>query len=175
MSDLINDDNNKIYIITSRLQDTHFGMVATWITLASLRKDELRFTFSLSKFNNSAKAILETGEFIIHEIDESDFNVAYVFGLNHSLEIDKFQGLEMQTHSSGIRVLKNSISYAYVEVVKEMETEDRIVLYCRSEEIIKNKANSISLIQSRLFKLLNNEQRKSLENKYISDCKRDEI
>lgn len=172
---IISDDNSTIYIITSRLQDKHYGMIATWITMASLRQDELRFTLTLSKFNNSAKAIMETGEFIIHQISEKDFNIAYTFGFYHSDNYDKFSAIQYSDHRSGIRVLKDSQDFAYAEILNHFESEDRYILYCTCKNYSPSKKTSPALIQSRLFNLLNEDQRLNLEKKYQADCVRDEI
>lgn len=172
---IISDDNSKIYIITSRLQDKHYGMVATWLTNASLRKDELRFTLALSKFNNSAQAILQTGEFIVHQISEKDFNLAYIFGFYHSDDHNKFSSTEYFDHRSGIRVLKNAQDHAYAEVINHIKTEDRHILYCTCKNYSAIQKTEPPLVQSRLFSLLNEEQRLNLEKKYQADCVRDEI
>lgn len=168
----IDESNNIVYLITSELAGNHYGMVATWVASASLRTDETRFTLPLSRYNNSANAIMSSGKFIIHTLPKSEFNLAFKFGGFHSNEIDKFQGENYLIDSSGIRVLKDAASYGVVEVINKIDADDRHILYCRmrSHEVLKDVE---TLKQCDLFQQLNPEQRGVLSSKYLSDSKRD--
>jgi flavin reductase (DIM6/NTAB) family NADH-FMN oxidoreductase RutF len=168
----IDENNNIVYVLTSELNGIHYGMVATWVASASLRTDETRFTLPLSKHNHSAKAIMSSGKFIIHTIPKSDYNLAFKFGGFHSTEVDKFQGENFVVDPSGIRILKNSASYGFAEVIGQIDADDRHILYCKmkSYEVLKDVE---ILKQSDLFHQLNPEQRDILSSKYLADSKRD--
>jgi flavin reductase (DIM6/NTAB) family NADH-FMN oxidoreductase RutF len=149
-------------------------MIATWVTLASLRKSELRFTLALSKFNHSANAILKSGEFIIHTLFQSDCELAYKFGAFHSNDVNKFHGFDFNKHKSGIKLLSTAKAHGFCQVLKMIETEDRFVLYCNSSEFNEPKDFKQSLTQSYFFQNITPEQSKILSSKYLADSRRDE-
>jgi len=173
MEKFINEDDSTIYVITSELDDKHYGMVATWICPASLRTDELRFTLALSKFNHSKKPILTTRKFIIHKLPLNQFMTAYRMGLHHSEEVDKFIDESYSTHESGVRVLKNASSYGLGSVLSFLETEDRYILYCSAGNILFNQKSIQELTQKDLFSQLTESDRLLLGKKYLNDCERD--
>ncbi len=173
MTPFFNEKDLTVFILTSELGGKHYGMVATWICPASLRTDELRFTLPLSKFNDSAKAILSTKKFILHKLSKSDFNLAFKMGSSHSNDVDKFQGEDFDIHSSGLRILKSSISHGVAEVLGSIEVEDRHILYCSLKEIKNKPTSELALSQADLFSQLTEEKRSILGAKYISDSKRD--
>lgn len=172
MNPFINEDYNDVYIITSELDGHHLGMVVTWISIASLRNDELRFILSLSKYNETTQAIILRRNFIIHKIPKSSYKVAYRFGSSHSSERDKFEGEDYDVHKSGIRILSLACSYGYAEILEQMETEDRFIVYCKIREVIDLK-NDDSLKQKDLFSLISAEEKQILSNKYSRDSLRD--
>jgi flavin reductase (DIM6/NTAB) family NADH-FMN oxidoreductase RutF len=148
-------------------------MIATWIMPASLRKDELRFSFALSKFNDSANAILNTGNFILHELPKSSYKLASKFGGHHSLTSNKFDGVPFTIHHSGIRLLEDVQAYAFSQVISKLETNDRYLLYCKSDEF-KIFGDKDSLTQESLFEQIDFPDKQVLSSKYISDTLRDQ-
>jgi flavin reductase (DIM6/NTAB) family NADH-FMN oxidoreductase RutF len=172
VNSLINENNFPLYIISTRSEEKKFAMVATWVMVASLRQDELRFTLALSKYNDSARAILKTRSFNIHTISESEIEIAYIIGSDHSSLVDKFTNIPWGISSNGIPYLRNANAYSEAEVISEMETEDRYIIYCRCKNF-KIFNTLPELTQSRFLSLLSNEKRNALSEKYQSDCKRD--
>ena len=173
MKNFIEENNLAVHVLTSELEGKHYAMVATWICPASLRTDELRFTLPLSKYNDSAKAIIGSKNFILHKLTKKSFETAFKMGSSHSSEVDKFHGEEFQIHASGARVLKSALASGYAKVITHMETEDRYILYCSLSEIKSNIDNESPLTQGDLFAQLREEDRKTLGAKYLSDCNRD--
>lgn len=168
----IDEGNNIIYLMTSELDGNHFGMVATWIENASLRIDEVRFTFALSKFNSSTHAILKSKKFIIHTLPKHEFNLAFKFGAFHSADTDKFLDEDFFIHPSGIRVLKKASGYGLTDVVSELETEDRHILYCSMQSFeVLNEGECLK--HRDFFEQLTIKQKEILSLKYKSDSERD--
>jgi flavin reductase (DIM6/NTAB) family NADH-FMN oxidoreductase RutF len=173
MTPFFNENDFTVFVITSELDGKHFGMVATWICPASLRTDELRFTLPLSKYNDSAKAILGSRKFLLHKLPKSQFMTAFNMGSRHSTQVDKFQSEEFEIHESGARALKSSMSFGVAEVISLIEAEDRFILYCSLKNIKETNTKEPSLSQLDLFSQLNEEQRKVLGEKYLFDSQRD--
>jgi len=172
MSDFFDENDNTIYLLTSKLGEHHCGMIATWVCMASLRTDEIRFTLSLSKFNDSCESIMKTGKFLIHKIPKSEYRTAYRFGSNHSKKIDKFLEDDFEIHSSGLKLFKRATNFGYAEMINTMDTEDRFILYCRLIQICNIK-NQDTLKQKDLFELVTEEERSNLSSKYQNDSQRD--
>ena len=77
MKNFIEESNLGVHILTSEFEGKHYAMLATWICPASLRIDELRFTLPLSKYNESAKAIIGSKKFILHKLRKSSFKTDF--------------------------------------------------------------------------------------------------
>ena len=173
MKQLINDDLQSVYVLTSELEGNHYGMVATWICPASLRSDELRFTIPISKFNDSLKPIIHHKKFMLHLLGVSDFKLAFKMGAGHSSSLNKFEDINYTEHPSGLRILDTAISYGLTEVISWLETEDRFILYCKIREVIERRLDTSPLYQQDFFKQLNDAERKILKTKFMEDSRRD--
>ncbi|MBL7665682.1 MAG: hypothetical protein JNM93_11165 [Bacteriovoracaceae bacterium] len=169
MNNLITDSSNKLYIITSYFEGKHYGMIASWICLASLMTEQVRFILCLSKFNHSAKAILITKKFILQAIRESDYEMAYIFGAKHSEEFDKFENINIRLHESGIKICNRDAKFMNVNVEQIMDTKDRYILYCVGSESGEDNEKFPPLTQEKFLNFLNEEQATVIKMKFSKD------
>jgi flavin reductase (DIM6/NTAB) family NADH-FMN oxidoreductase RutF len=169
----INESHNTVFVMTALSHGHHYAMVATWLAPASLRTDEVRFTFALSRHNRSADAILETKRFIIHKLPETEYLTAFSMGHEHSNEVDKFRQTPFTTGAEGIRILAGASAFGLAHVLGELPTEDRVILYCAVREFVVKDPESRELTQEQLFHRLSQEQRDILTARYLADGRRD--
>jgi len=172
MDNFLSVKNLVVYILTSAHEGKHYGMAATWVTPASLRLDEVRFTVALSKFNDSTAAIRATKKFLLQILPNNEARTAFRMGVLHSNEGGKFEDEAFTETDSGHRRLNHAIASNEAQVISELETEDRFILYCRMSPI-KNTSNLEPLTHQCLFNQLSDSELAQLDQKFKQNSAQD--
>lgn len=173
MEQLINQELLPLYAITSVKSGKHYAMIAAWVAPASLRTNEIRFTLTLSKDNHSTATIMTAKQFLIQPLPESAFKMAFKFGLYHSERFDKFKNEEFMAHESGLRILKIAKAYGLAKIISHLENEDRIILNCAVDKMIKNSQDQTTLNKQNLFSQITESERTLLQQKFKNDSERE--
>lgn len=171
MSQLINELNISVYLVTVNDGDKAAGFVATWISKASLNDKNHKIVLVISKFNASTKFLLKSKHFVINQLSENQMEEFYLFGTSHSDQLDKFQGFTNTTIPQG-RILSGVAGHATGEIVSHLETPDRIILYCSLSEEVTGLGTPM-ILKEALAKL-SPERKIKLERKMQHDSMRDE-
>lgn len=170
---IFDDSNRQIFAITCAYKGKKYGMVMTWLIRASLAAKRDRGVLVLSKYNDTAKALLKKKRFTVSLLNETQSDECYVLGSRHSNDYDKFQDIRHTSVANYGPIISGCISYAHCRVLKKFETPDRYIVYVEVDKEVVLNPQKKSLIQKIAFKKLNREQRKILDKKYVTDSKRD--
>ncbi len=168
---LVNDLHHKVYVATCESEGRKYGFVLTWVTPASLTRKDPKVILVVSRFNDSARALLRERRCCLHLLAESQLREFFIFGSRHSLREDKFKEFEWRPGSSG-PVLGGCAGHGQVAIEEVFETPDRYVLYGTVAQ--ESHGGEAPLILGPALERLGPLERKALEEKMAQDSLRDE-
>jgi flavin reductase (DIM6/NTAB) family NADH-FMN oxidoreductase RutF len=171
---LLDDKLSPFYLITANDGIADQGLMASWVMKASLRNDEIRFTMTLSKFNDTTQSVLKSKRFIIHLITTNDIDLAYTFSTAHSSATGKFKKTAFVRHNCGILYWGQCVEYALANTESYLETPDRYIFYCRTIEQQRLSNNENILTVKSFFENLSSERSKFISEKFKNDSSRDQ-
>jgi guanine deaminase len=115
-----------VWLVTSRLGDERAGMIATWVSQASLSARRPRALAVLSIEARTRRALDRSGRFALQLLDRSQRPLVERFAL--PFEGDRWQGLEVRTTGSGLPLVSGGCGYVECVVSDQLETGDRVVV-----------------------------------------------
>jgi len=119
--------DREIWVITARDGQRQSGLVATFVSIASLVPTLPRVTIGIAKHHFTHELIQATNAFCMHMIDESHIDWVWHFGLPSGREVDKFRDLETHVGISGSPILAGALAWLDCRVEATMDTGDRTV------------------------------------------------
>jgi flavin reductase (DIM6/NTAB) family NADH-FMN oxidoreductase RutF len=127
-SSIFNLTNPEIYVITAAHEGQRSGQVTTWVTVGALVPDHLRVVTVISPRNFTFVLIQKSRRFAINLLAEGQQDWLPLFGLQSSREIDKFDGILIQTTANGIPILPQTCGWAECQIVQAVDLGDRHVI-----------------------------------------------
>ena len=128
MSDLFALTNPVVWLVTSRNKDERAGMIATWVSQATLSSIRPRVLVILSTESRTQRVIAETGRFALQLLDPTQQSLAERFALPWPGPGDRWEGLTHRTTASGLPLVQGGCGYLDCRVSDQMETGDRVVI-----------------------------------------------
>lgn len=171
MSQLINDLDQPVYVLTSSFNGQNAGCVITWLTKASLNEKIPKIVFVMSKFNDTCQVLIKSRSFTLNLLASDQSEHFYHFGLEHSFTKDKFASVEHRRHAAGL-ILAHTAGFAEGRIESLTETPDRII--CYASLIHQEPSQRPGLKLRSALEQINPEQRQKLKNKMAADTLRDE-
>ena len=104
-SEVFNKLDREIWLITARAGDRQSGLIATYVSKASLVPTLPRLTIGLAKHHFTHELIQESNAFCMHLIDEQHIDWVWHFGTSSGRDSDKLRGLETYTSVTGSPIL----------------------------------------------------------------------
>lgn len=128
-----------LYIITSRKGDRLNGQVAN--TVFQISSDPVTIAVSINKNNLTNEFIKESKLFTVSVLDQdAPLSLIGHFGFKSGREVDKFEGVNYKTGSTGLPYLtENIIAYLEAEVIREVDavTHDIFIGKVIGAEVLK--------------------------------------
>jgi flavin reductase (DIM6/NTAB) family NADH-FMN oxidoreductase RutF len=124
---VFNSLDREIWLITARAGDRQSGLIATYVSRASLVPTLPRVTIGLAKHHFTHELIQESNAFCMHLIDEDHIDWAWHFGIPSGREIDKLSGLKTTASATGSPILADALAWLDCRVESQMDTGDRTV------------------------------------------------
>jgi flavin reductase (DIM6/NTAB) family NADH-FMN oxidoreductase RutF len=119
--------DREIWLITARAGDRQSGLIATYVSRASLVPTLPRITIGLAKHHFTHELIQESNAFCMHLIDEDHIDWVWHFGIPSGREIDKLRGLATSISVTGSPILAGALAWLDCRVEAQMDTGDRTV------------------------------------------------
>ncbi len=143
--------DREVWLVTSRHGDERGGLIATFVTPASIVPDSPRVLVALAKQHHTWGVVEASGLFTLHLLCEGNLDLVWRFGLRSSREGDKFAGIETAS-PSGCPLLPGTIGWLDCKVEAKQDIGDRTVY---TAEVTRGEVTHFAppLTTSRLMEL----------------------
>jgi flavin reductase (DIM6/NTAB) family NADH-FMN oxidoreductase RutF len=119
--------DREAWIVTAAHAGRRGGLVATFVSPASIVPDIPRIIAGIAKTHETWKLIEESGAFAAHLVDATQTDLVWRFGLTSSRDVDKFAGLEVGSAATGSPILRDALAWLDCRVETRMDTGDRTI------------------------------------------------
>ena len=162
----------EVWIVTAADGSRRGGLVATFVTRASIVPEMPRMLVGLSVCHFTRDLVEGSGAFALHLLDESQLDWVWRFGLRSGREADKFAGLTVVAGATGSPLLAEAAAVLECRVEDCFDTGDRSVYLAA---VVDGRAHEelSPLRMSRLMALAPLEYRQQLKSQLTRDCTRD--
>jgi flavin reductase (DIM6/NTAB) family NADH-FMN oxidoreductase RutF len=153
--------DREVWIVTSADVKRRGGLVATWVSSASIDADRPALVIGVAPNHFTCELIDASKEFAAHLIGESQIELAWAFGIGSGRDRDKFLGLEASTAITGSPVLSDCLAWLDCKVISRLDTGDRV--YFWGEVVASaNVREGAPLREQGLFKAASDQQLRQL-------------
>jgi len=126
-NDIFHQLDRELWLITARAGERSSGLIATYVSKASLVPTLPRVLIGLAKHHFTHELIEASGAFCMHLIDEEHIDWVWRFGIASGRGVNKFHGLEISTAFSGSPIVSGALSWTDCCVEARLNTGDRTV------------------------------------------------
>ena len=119
--------DRELWLVTAQAGGRRSGLIATFVSPASIVADMPRFVVGLNKQHCTWELVEASGAFGLHLLGPQHLELVWRFGLVSGHDGDKFAGLESHTASTGSPLLSDVIGWLDCRVEGRMDTGDRTV------------------------------------------------
>lgn len=161
-----------LWLVTAHHQDRDNGMIATWVTPASLAPERTRVVAAISKASFTLELIERSGRFAVQLLGRGEYGIIASFGLHSGRDIHKFAGIEPLRTARGLPLIEGTCGFAECTLIGRLDTGDRVVC---AGEIVEQRVypDRRPLLQSEAFARLAPELREELRLSLERDAERD--
>jgi flavin reductase (DIM6/NTAB) family NADH-FMN oxidoreductase RutF len=170
--DIFDKLDRELWLITARAGTRRSGLIATYVSRASLVPSLPRVTVGLAKHHFTHELIQASGRFCMHLISENQIDWVWRFGLQSGRDFDKLQGVETHDAASGSPILTQALAWLDCRVETQLDTGDRTTFLA---EILEAKLvhDAKPLTMKRLIELSPPEKLRELSRALEHDIKLD--
>lgn len=162
----------EIWIVTSAHAGRRGGLVATFVTPASIVRDLPRVVAGIAKTHETGTLIADSGAFALHLVDETQVDLVWRFGLQSSRNADKFANLPVAAAATGSPILRDSLAWLDCRVEREIDIGDRVIYLAEVvAAAILRQERPLNL--QRLLKIAPPEQLELLRTQMDADAAKD--
>jgi flavin reductase (DIM6/NTAB) family NADH-FMN oxidoreductase RutF len=119
--------DRELWLITAGAGERCSGLIATYVSKASLVPSLPRVTIALAKHHFTHELIEASNAFCMHLVGEDQLDWVWRFAIPSGREADKFRGLATATGISGSPILAGAPAWLDCRVEARMDTGDRTV------------------------------------------------
>jgi len=116
-----------LWAITSKDENSRGGLIATFVTNASIVKQCPRFLIGIARQHHTCSLIEKSKSCALHLIGKEQMNWVWELGTRTGSQIDKLANFEQTQWTTGAPILSQSIAAFDCEVEAQWETGDRTV------------------------------------------------
>lgn len=124
---IIDARDEDLYLVTAHAEGIDGGMIATWITQASMSTKYPRIAAVLSPRNRTTELIEQGGRFVVQQLAEEQLELVPRFGLYSGRDTQKFEGLELSRAPSNSPIVAGSRGWIDCQVAAKIDAGDRFV------------------------------------------------
>ena len=153
--------DRELWLITAAAGDRRGGLIATFVSHASLVPELPRILVAVAKQHHTWQLIEASGAFAAHLLSEQNLELAWRFGLGSGRDLDKFAGLANETAASGSPIVGGTLGWLDCRVEARLDTGDRTV-YVAEVLAAKRLLDSPPLTAKRMLALAPPEKRRQM-------------
>ena len=119
--------DRELWLITAEAGDRRGGLIATFVSHASLVPELPRILIAVAKQHHTWRLIEASGAFAAHLLAEKNLDLVWRFGLATGRDLDKFDGLASEMGASGSPIVGDTLGWLDCRVETRLDTGDRTV------------------------------------------------
>ena len=124
---LIESLDRELWLVTAQAGDRRGGLIATFVSPASIVADAPRMLVGLAKQHFTWELVEKSGTFALHLLGPQHLDWVLRFGLSTGRNGDKFAGLDVHAGKTGSPLLESALGWLDCRVAARMDTGDRTV------------------------------------------------
>lgn len=160
-ADLVALTDRELWLITSAAGDRRGGLIATFVSHASLAPELPRLLIAVAKQHQTWQLIEASGSFAAHLLSEKNLKLVWRFGLASGRDLDKFDGLASEPGASGSPIMGDTLGWLDCRVETRLDTGDRTV-YVAEVLVAKKLLDEPPLTAKRMIELAPPDKRQQL-------------
>jgi flavin reductase (DIM6/NTAB) family NADH-FMN oxidoreductase RutF len=160
--EVLNKIDRELWLITAGDGDRRSGLIATFVSTASLVPTQPRMMIGLAKHHYTHDLVQASNALCMHLIDERQIDWVWRFGIPTGRDVDKFYGLQTSFGVSGVPVLDDALAWLDCRVEAQLDTGDRTVFLAEVLEV-RVLRSATPLTMKRLIQLAPAEKLKQLK------------
>ena len=157
------------WIITASADGETSGLVATFVSNASLVQAHPRLAIGIARHHYTWELINRSRSFAAHLVDEAECGLIWRFGLSSGRHTNKFGGIEWRRGQTGSPIITSALAWLECAVEADLDIGDRTIYVGAAVDGGVNRA-ATPLTSKRIFSLANAEQQTQMD----ADLRRDE-
>jgi flavin reductase (DIM6/NTAB) family NADH-FMN oxidoreductase RutF len=118
--------DREIWIVTAASGERSGGLVATWVSAASIDPQQPTMLVGLAPNHFTAELVAASRAFALHLLDRSQIDLVWRFALSSGRDSNKLAGLAYQARPNGSPILTNCLSWLDCRVIAHYEAGDRV-------------------------------------------------
>ena len=131
VSDVLAKISRELWLVTAAHQGQQSGLVATWVTQASLDANPAIFVVSLAT-NHFTRELVDASESLgLHLISQRQSKLAHRFATQTGREVDKFAGVDWVAGATGAPRISGVVAWLDCQVIARLSTGDRIFYWAK--------------------------------------------
>jgi flavin reductase (DIM6/NTAB) family NADH-FMN oxidoreductase RutF len=119
--------DREVWLVTARAGERRGGLIATFVSQASIVPELPRVLVALSKQHFTHEMVEASSAFALHLLAEEQLELVWRFGLESGRDHDKFAGLEVTTAVTGSPLLAATIGWLDCRVETKLDIGDRVL------------------------------------------------
>ena len=160
--------NREVWIVTSSVGERRGGLVATWVSRASLDSDRPAVLIGIAPNHYTAEIIDSSKAFALHLITREQIDIAWNFAIGSGRIRDKFANIDATTGQTGSPILTRCLAWIECQVFARLPSGDR-TYYWADVVAAENFADDVPLRERDLIEAASKEQLELLRHDRGSD------
>lgn len=160
--------NREVWVVTSSTAEARGGLLATWVSQASLDPEKPVLLAGLAPNHHTTRLVQESGILAAHLLTQDQQELAWNFARDSGRTRDKLAACALAESDSGIPILQACHSILVGSVFAKVETGDRVYFWA---DIIEAQchSNSSPLCEQEFFRWCDDSRKIILKEDKHSD------
>lgn len=162
--------DREIWLVTSAADGRLGGLIATWVTAASIDPTRPTMLIGLAPNHFTAELVAASGRFALHLLHERQIDLVWRFALVSGRDTNKFDGLAYRFEPGGVPILSDCLASLACRVIARHDAGDRHFFWADVEdgELLDKAA---PLRENRMLELATAEQKAALSTVRTADIR----
>jgi flavin reductase (DIM6/NTAB) family NADH-FMN oxidoreductase RutF len=164
--------DRELWLVTATAGDRRGGLIATFVSQASIVPDMPRVVVGLAKQHFTHELVEASGAFALHLLSEEHVELVWRFGLESGRDLDKLAGLDFTLGATGAPRLTSVIGWMDCRVEARLDVGDRTLFVA---EVVEGQVTNFTqpLTTRRLMERAPTPRLTEMQRQRHHDCYRD--
>jgi flavin reductase (DIM6/NTAB) family NADH-FMN oxidoreductase RutF len=172
ISQVMLQTDREIWLVTASAGGERAGLIATFVSQASIVPEMPRVVVGLAKQHHTAPIVQKSGGFVLHLLTEDQIDLVWRFGLQSGRTVDKWHGIAVSDGASGPRL--EALAWLDCRVETSLDIGDRTVYLA---EVLAGRVEGagVPLTMRRVIQLAAPERLRELREGLVRDAAIDAV